>query len=38
MVSLGPDMENAHSPAERAFLPSIARVQQFLKALLESLS
>jgi dipeptidase D len=37
LVSLGPDMENAHSPDERAFLPSIIKVQRFLKTLLESL-
>ncbi|NLV24344.1 MAG: aminoacyl-histidine dipeptidase [Deltaproteobacteria bacterium] len=38
MVSLGPDIENPHSPGERVLLPSIARVHHFLKALLENLT
>ena len=37
MISLGPTMENAHSPEERLYIPSIERVWTFLVALLKSL-
>ncbi|MBN1140357.1 MAG: beta-Ala-His dipeptidase [Deltaproteobacteria bacterium] len=37
MLSLGPDIENPHSPGERAHLPSIVRVYYFLQILLGSL-
>jgi dipeptidase D len=36
MISLGPTMENAHSPDERLYIPSIERVWAFLVALLQS--
>ena len=36
MISLGPSMENAHSPDERLYIPSIERVWTFLVALLKS--
>jgi dipeptidase D len=36
MISLGPTMENAHSPDERLYIPSIERVWTFLVALLKS--
>ncbi len=36
MISLGPTMENAHSPEERLYIPSIERVWTFLVALLKS--
>lgn len=38
MISLGPTMENAHSPAERLNVPSLFRVAEFLRALLASLA
>jgi dipeptidase D len=34
MISIGPTIENPHSPAERLYLPSLDRVWEFLKALL----
>jgi dipeptidase D len=36
MISIGPTIENPHSPDERLFVPSLARVWQFLEALLGS--
>lgn len=36
MISFGPTIENPHSPDERLFIPSIARVRDFLVALLAS--
>jgi dipeptidase D len=38
MISLGPTTENAHSPAERLNVPSLARLYDFLSALLESMA
>jgi dipeptidase D len=38
MISLGPTTENAHSPSERLYVPSLSRVWDFLVALLQSLS
>ena len=36
MISVGPTMENPHSPDERLYLPSVERIWQFLTALLAS--
>jgi dipeptidase D len=36
MVSVGPTIENPHSPDERLHIPSIARTWEFLSALLKS--
>jgi dipeptidase D len=36
MISLGPTIQNPHSPDERLYIPSVARVWQFLLKLLES--
>ena len=36
MISFGPTMEDPHSPNERLFIPSIAKVWDFMVALLES--
>jgi dipeptidase D len=36
MISFGPTMEDPHSPNERLFIPSIAKVWEFMVALLES--
>jgi dipeptidase D len=36
MISFGPTIENPHSPDERLFIPSIARVWDFLVELLKS--
>jgi dipeptidase D len=36
MISFGPTMEDPHSPNERLFIPSIARVWDFMVALLGS--
>lgn len=36
MISLGPTIENPHSPDERLYVPSIANVWDFLVKLLES--
>jgi dipeptidase D len=36
MISFGPTIENPHSPEEKLYIPSIARVWEFLIALLES--
>lgn len=38
MISLGPTTENAHSPNERLYVPSLSHVWDFLVALLQSLS
>ena len=35
-ISLGPTIENAHSPDERLFIPSLVPVYRFLRALLAS--
>ena len=37
MISLGPTMENPHSPSERLYLPSVEKVWLLLVALLKSL-
>lgn len=37
MISLGPTMENPHSPSERLYLPSVAKLWQLIVALLESM-
>jgi dipeptidase D len=34
-VSLGPTIENPHSPAERVFIPSLKRLRSLLAAVLE---
>jgi dipeptidase D len=36
MISLGPTMENPHSPSERLYLPSVEKVWQLMVALLAS--
>ena len=36
MISLGPTMENPHSPSERLYLPSVEKVWQLMVALLQS--
>ena len=36
MISVGPTIENPHSPDERLYIPSMARIWGFLTALLES--
>lgn len=36
MISIGPTICNPHSPDEKLFIPSLAKVYVFLKALLES--
>ncbi|MBN1931697.1 MAG: aminoacyl-histidine dipeptidase [Desulfobacterales bacterium] len=36
MISLGPTIKNPHSPNEKLYIPSIAKVQNFLAALLTS--
>jgi dipeptidase D len=36
MISFGPTMEDPHSPNERLFIPSLAKVWDFMVALLES--
>ena len=36
MIAIGPTIENAHSPDERLFIPSVEKVWEFLAALLES--
>ena len=36
MISLGPTMENPHSPSERLYLPSVGNVWQLMVALLAS--
>jgi dipeptidase D len=38
MISIGPTTENAHSPTERLHVPSLARIAEFLSALLTSLT
>jgi dipeptidase D len=38
MISIGPTTENAHSPTERLHVPSLARIGDFLGALLTSLA
>jgi dipeptidase D len=37
MISLGPIIQHPHSPSERANVPSIGRVSEFLAALLAKL-
>jgi len=37
MISLGPTMENPHSPSERLYLPSVEKVWLLMVALLKSL-
>ena len=37
MISLGPTMENPHSPSERLYLPSVEKVWRLLVALLDDL-
>ena len=36
MISFGPDLEDAHSPDERVFIPSLERLWEFMVALLKS--
>ena len=36
MISLGPTMENPHSPSERLYIPSVGKTWEFLTALLAS--
>ncbi len=36
MISFGPDLEDAHSPNERVFIPSLERLWEFMVALLKS--
>jgi dipeptidase D len=36
MISLGPTIENPHSPDERLYIPSVQKVRDFLVALLRS--
>jgi dipeptidase D len=36
MISLGPTMENPHSPSERLYLPSVEKVWRLMVALLDS--
>jgi dipeptidase D len=36
MISLGPTVENPHSPSERLYLPSVEKVWKLMAALLES--
>ena len=36
MISLGPTLENPHSPSERLYLPSVERIWRLLAALMES--
>ncbi len=36
MISLGPTIENPHSPDEKLYIPSISKVRDFLVALLKS--
>ncbi len=38
MISLGPTIRDPHSPSERLHIPSVGRVWQFLRALLEDLA
>lgn len=38
LISLGPDIKNAHSPTESANIPSVGRFYAYLKALLAELS
>jgi dipeptidase D len=38
MISFGPTIENPHSPNERLFIPSIAKIWDLLVALLKSYS
>jgi dipeptidase D len=36
MISLGPTVENPHSPSERLYLPSMEKVWRLMVALLQS--
>ena len=36
MISLGPTMENPHSPSERLYLPSVEKIWRLMVALLDS--
>jgi dipeptidase D len=38
MISFGPDLRDPHSPNEGLFIPSLAKIWQFMVALLESFS
>jgi dipeptidase D len=38
MISIGPDIENPHSPDERVSIPTVARVFDFVTALLSALT
>jgi len=33
-ISMGPTIENLHSPEERLFVPSLSKVWEFMKTLL----
>lgn len=37
IVSFGPDLQDVHTPMERAYLPSVEAVYQFLKKVLDAL-
>jgi dipeptidase D len=37
MISLGPTIKNPHSPEEKLFLPSVAKVWEFLKGLMQAI-
>lgn len=36
MISLGPNIENAHSPDERLYIPSIGKIRELLVSVIES--
>jgi dipeptidase D len=38
VASIGPEIENAHSPEERANIPSVQKFYKHLAALLEELA
>jgi len=38
MISMGPTIENAHSPTERLQVPSLHRIAEFMRALLASVT
>jgi dipeptidase D len=38
MISMGPDIENPHSPDEKMNIASLGRLKEYLVVLLESLA
>ena len=36
MISLGPNIENPHSPDERLYIPSIGKIRDFLVSMIGS--